>query len=163
MNKIHINNDDNYATPPEFYDELDRRFDFDFDPCPYNEGEILVDGLAIEWGERNFVNPPYSDLKATGKLKSSFVKKGIEQMNKGKLCVFLLPVSTSTRLFHDYIKPNITDEIEYVDGRIKFGKLDEDGKFYIPKVEYVNKKGETKYREQTGTKDSFVIIFDGRK
>ncbi len=45
MAKIHINNDDNYATPPKFYEELNKRFNFDFDPCPYNEGEILVDGL----------------------------------------------------------------------------------------------------------------------
>lgn len=31
MKKIHINNDDNYATPPEFYEELNKRFNFDFD------------------------------------------------------------------------------------------------------------------------------------
>ena len=47
MRKIHINNDDNYATPPYFYEELDKRFNFDFDPCPYCEGEV-VDGLSIE-------------------------------------------------------------------------------------------------------------------
>ena len=47
MRKIHINNDDNYATPPEFYKELDQRFNFDFDPCPYCEGKV-VDGLSIE-------------------------------------------------------------------------------------------------------------------
>lgn len=45
-----------------FYDPINAEFNFDFDPCPYNEGEILPenDGLLIEWGERNFVNPPYS-------------------------------------------------------------------------------------------------------
>lgn len=60
MKKIHINNDDNYATPPEFYADLDKRFHFDFDPCPYNEWEIINDWLLIEWGQSNFVNPPYS-------------------------------------------------------------------------------------------------------
>ena len=35
--KIHINSDDNYSTPPEIYEELNKRFNFDFDPCPYNE------------------------------------------------------------------------------------------------------------------------------
>lgn len=54
MKKIHINNDDNYATPPYIYKKLDERFDFDFDPCPYNEDEIEQCGLEIEWGERNF-------------------------------------------------------------------------------------------------------------
>ena len=147
MRKIHINNDDNYATPPDFYKKLDERFNFDFDPCPYCEGEV-VDGLSIEWGERNFVNPPYSR-----KLKEAFVRKGVEEMKKGKLCVFLLPVSTSTELFHDWIKPNAT-EIEFIRGRIKFGKLDKDGNFYLP----LNKHGKT----QSGTKDSMVVVFDGR-
>ena len=47
MRKIHINNDDNYATPPHIYKELDERFDFDLDPCPYNEGEIKQCGLTL--------------------------------------------------------------------------------------------------------------------
>ena len=29
--KIHINNDDNYATPPELYETLNNMFEFDFD------------------------------------------------------------------------------------------------------------------------------------
>lgn len=100
-------------------------------------------------GERSFVNPPYSQ-----KLKEAFVKKGVEEMNKGKLCVFLIPVSTSTKLFHEWIKPNAT-EIVFVRGRIKFGKLDENGNFYLP----LNKYGKT----SSGTKDSMVVVFDGRR
>lgn len=146
--KIHINNDDNYATPPDFYNKLNDRFYFDFDPCPYNEGEIINDGLKIEWGGSNYVNPPYSQ-----KLKEAFVLKGIEEMRKGKLSVFLIPVSTSTKLFHKYIKPNAT-KIEFVEGRIKFGKIDNEGNFYYP----LNKQGKT----QSGTKDSMIVIFDGR-
>jgi len=145
MKKIHINNDDNYATPPELYEELNKRFNFDFDPCPYNEGEIINDGLKIEWGKSNFVNPPYSK-----KLKEAFVLKGIEESKKGKTCVFLLPVSTSTKLFHEYIKPN-AKKIEFVKWRIKFGKIDINGNFYIP----LNKNGKT----QSGTKDSMIVIF----
>lgn len=148
MKKIHINNDDNYATPPEFYEELNKRFNFDFDPCPYNENEIVNCGLKIEWGKSNYVNPPYSQ-----KLKEKFVKKGIEEMKKGKVCVFLIPVSTSTKLFHELIKPNAT-EIEFIKGRIKFGKYDKDGNFYLP----LNKDGKT----SSGTKDSMVVVFDGR-
>lgn len=147
MRKIHINNDDNYATPPGFFEDLNQRFNFDFDPCPYCEDDVIVDGLSIEWGKSNFVNPPYSQ-----KLKEAFVKKGIEEMKKGKICVFLIPVSTSTKLFHEYIKPNATS-IEFVEGRIKFGKLDANGKFYLP----LNKHG----RVQSGTKDSMIVVFDG--
>lgn len=148
MRKIHVNNDNNYATPPEFYKELDKRFNFDFDPCPYCEGkDKVVDGLSIEWSISNFVNPPYSR-----KLKEAFIKKGVEEMKKGKLSVFLIPVSTSTKLFHDWIKPNAAS-IEFIRGRIKFGKLDKDGNFYLP----LNKHG----KAQSGTKDSMIVVFDG--
>ena len=146
MRKIHINNDDNYATPPDFYQKLHEKYNFDFDPCPYAEDEIIVDGLSVDWGRSNFVNPPYSQ-----KLKEAFVKKGIEQMKKGNKSVFLIPVSTSTKLFHKYIKP-YASKIEFVEGRIKFGKLDKDGNFYLP----LNKHGKT----QSGTKDSMIVVFD---
>lgn len=112
---------DNWLTPLKIYDPLNKEFNFDFDPCPYNPGEIVNDGLKIEWGERNFVNPPYSP-----ELKKAFVLKGIEELKKGKTSVFLIPVSTSTKLFHEYIKPNAS-EIRFVKGRISFEKLDELG------------------------------------
>ena len=145
MKKIHINNDDNYATPPKLYEELNKRFNFDFDPCPYNESEIINDGLKIDWGKSNFVNPPYSQ-----KLKEQFIIKGIEEMKKGNVSVFLIPVSTSTKLFHDYIKPN-ANEIRFLKGRVKFGKINDNGEFYYP----LNKYGKV----QSGTKDSMIIIF----
>ena len=149
MKKIHINNDDNYATPPELYTELNEKYKFDHDPCPYNDGLVLIDGLKTEWSASNFVNPPYSQ-----KLKEAFVMKGIEESKKGKLCVFLIPVSTSTKLFHDHIKPNAA-EIVFVRNRIKFGKRDEHGVFYLP----LNKKGKT----QSGTKDSMIVVFGEAK
>ena len=148
MKKIHINNDDHYATPPELYNELNKRFDFTFDPCPYNENDHDFDGLIVDWGERNYVNPPYSQ-----KSKELFVKKAIKEANKGKLCVLLIPVSTSTKLFHDHIKPN-AKSIEFLRGRVKFGKRDHNGNFYYP----LNSKGKI----QSGTKDSMIVVFDGR-
>jgi len=145
--KIHINNDNNWSTPPSLYNELDDEFLFDFDPCHYNESPITpeTDGLLKDWGVCNFVNPPYSQ-----KLKEAFVKKAIEEQAKGKVSVFLIPVSTSSELFHEYIKPN-AKEIRFLKGRIKFGKRDKEGKFHIP----LNAKG----REQSGTKDSMIVIF----
>lgn len=89
-----------------------------------------------------FINPPYSR-----KLKDAFVKKAIEESKKGKLCVMLLPVSTSTRLFHDHILPN-QKEIRFIDGRIKFCGVNTKG-------EYVTGKA--------GMHDSMVVVFDGRK
>ena len=138
MKNIHINNDDNYATPPRIYEELNKRFNFDFDPCPYNEGEIINDGLKIEWGKSNFVNPPYSQ-----KLKEAFVMKALEERKKGSLSVLLLPVSTSTKLFHDVIL-NCAKEIRYIRGRVKF--------------EGINTKGEF-VNDKTPMHDSMIVVF----
>lgn len=54
IKKIHINNDNNLATPPEFYQKLNEEFNFDFDPCPYNENEVTdeTNGLLKNWGGR---------------------------------------------------------------------------------------------------------------
>jgi len=128
---------DNWETPSYVYDELNKEFDFDFDPCPINHDTSKWDGLKVDWGNRNFVNPPYSR-----KLKEAFVKKAIEQSKKGKLCVLLLPVSTSTVLFHDYILPN-KKEIRFIKGRVKF-------------IGY-NTYGE-KVSNRAGMHDSMIVI-----
>jgi type I restriction-modification system DNA methylase subunit len=146
MKKIHINNDDNYATPPWLYDILNKVFNFDFDPCPYKHDIDKWDGLKVDWGLRTYCNPPYSQ-----KDKEAFVMKAIKESKKGKIVVMLLPVSTSTKLFHEHIQPSAV-QITFLKGRIKFGKLDEIGKFYIP----LNAKG----KESTGTKDSMLVIFN---
>lgn len=140
MKNKNINNHDNWETPPYLYNELNKEFNFDFDPCPICFDEITPDkdGLLIEWGQRNFVNPPYSR-----KLKEAFVKKAIEESKKGKLCVCLLPVSTSTILFHNYILPNAHD-IRFLKGRVKF-------------IGY-NTFGE-KVNNVAGMHDSMIVIF----
>lgn len=129
------NSGDDWKTPDSFYKKLDDEFHFDFDPCPY---QASFDGLSVEWGGVNYVNPPYSR-----KLKEAFVIKALEESRKGKICVLLLPVSTSTALFHDVIKPN-AKRIDFVRGRIKFEQRGPDGQFYS--------KG-------CGQHDSMVVIF----
>ena len=132
-----LNNVDDWKTPSYIYDELNKEFNFDFDPCPLQHNLEEWDGLSIEWGDSNFVNPPYSR-----KLKELFVKKAIEESKKGKTCVLLLPVSTSTVLFHDYILPN-KKEIRFIKKRIKFIG--------------VNTFGE-KVSDKCGMHDSMIII-----
>jgi len=141
MKNRNLKNSDNWGTPDKFYNELNEEFNFNFDPCPLNHDIKKWDGLKIEWKERNYINPPYSQ-----KLKESFVKKAIEESKKGKLCVMLLPVSTSTKLFHEHILPN-KKEIRFVKRRLKFLG-------YNTKNEYVINK--------TPMHDSMIIIFDGR-
>lgn len=40
-----------WETPDSLYQELDKEFHFDFDPCPKNPN---FDGLSIEWGGGEF-------------------------------------------------------------------------------------------------------------
>jgi len=114
MKNRNLNHRDDWMTPPYFYKELNKKYNFDFDPCPFMHNTDNWDGLKIEWGDHNFINPPYSR-----QLKEAFVKKAVKESYKGKLCVMLLPVSTSTNLFHDIIQPN-ADNIEFVRKRIPF-------------------------------------------
>jgi hypothetical protein len=58
----------------------------------------------------------------------------------------LLPVSTSTQLFHKHILPN-QKEIRFIEKRIKFCGINTKG-------EYVTGKA--------GMHDSMVVVFDGR-
>ena len=124
MKNRNLEHKDDWATPKYFYDTLDSEFHFDFDPCPLGAAKNLTpdnDGLVIDWGQRSFVNPPYSR-----KLKEAFVRKAVEESRRGKLVVMLLPVSTSTALFHDWIQPNA--EIRFVRGRIPFEGINTFGK-----------------------------------
>lgn len=130
---------DNWITPKKVYEELDNEFHFNFDPCPYNPGEIIINGLTIEWGNSNFVNPPYSP-----ELKKAFILKAIEEKKKDKRSVLLIPVQTGTKLFHDIILPN-AKEVRFRKGRIQFDKLDTNGN----KIK--NKSGKPL--------DSMIIIF----
>jgi len=127
---------DNWATPKEFYNKLDKEFHFDFDPCPLN---AEFDGLSLEWGNSNFINPPYSR-----KLKEAFIRKAFEESKQGKLCVMLLPVSTSTKIFHEIIYPNA--EIRFIEKRLKFIGI--------------NTKGEL-VKNKCGMHDSMIIILKG--
>ena len=125
MKNRNQNHSDNWATPKELYDKLNAQYNFDFDPCPLNSD---FDGLVIEWGKRNFINPPYSR-----KLKEAFVIKAIQESFKDKLCIMLLPVSTSTKLFHSYILPNAKD-IQFLKGRVKFLGTNTKGEYVTDKA-----------------------------
>ena len=97
-----------WKTPKRFYEELNKEFNFDFDPCPVNPS---FDGLDVEWGSCNFVNPPYNKLK-------DWLKKGFEEWKKGKTVVFLIPSRTDTRYWHDYCMK--ATEIRFIKGRLHF-------------------------------------------
>lgn len=156
MKNRNLNHSDDWATPPKFYEELDAEFNFNFDPCPFRHNLAEWDGLEVAWGERTFCNPPYSQV-----LKEAFVKKAVSESWEGKLVVMLIPVSTSTKLFHEWIQP-FAKEIRFIRGRIPFICINKKGEYVnwhlwdrIAPVDAVHVKN-------TGQHDSMVVIFDGR-
>ena len=103
-NKFHIGNGEDkkhyWLTPKNIYDELDAEFHFDFDPCPYPLPDGF-DGLKCEWGQSNYVNPPFGSIMHDGKKKgaTAWVRKAIEENNKGKLVVFVHPIDKWVLMF----------------------------------------------------------------
>jgi len=130
-------NDDHWQTPQWLYDELDKEFNFDFDPCP-----IYADfnGLEVEWGNSNFINPPYNRID-----KPKFIKKAFDTWQQGKTCVLLIPAATGTKQFHELILPHA--EIRFLKGRVAFVEG------LKPRDSQATKKGKH---------DSMIVIFKGK-
>jgi len=96
-NKFHVGNGDDgkhyWLTPPDVYGALHARFAFTFDPCPFPKPDDF-DGLTCEWGESNYVNPPFGSIVHNGKKKgaTAWARKAIEEHAKGKRVVLVHPI-----------------------------------------------------------------------
>lgn len=98
---------DNWSTPQDFFDKLNKEFHFTLDPCATHENHKCNhyftkddNGLAQDWsGETVFCNPPY------GKSLKAWVEKCYEESKKGTVIVMLIPSRTDTQYFHQYIYP----------------------------------------------------------
>lgn len=111
---------DQWATPQEFFDQLDEEFSFTLDPCAdeYNHKceryyTKEQDWLAQNWaGHTVFCNPPY------GRELPKWIKKCHDEAEHATV-VMLIPARTDTKALHDYIYGKA--EIRFVRGRLKFG------------------------------------------
>lgn len=96
-NKFHLGNGQDgkhyWLTPPDVYAPLNEEFRFTFDPCPYPLPQGF-DGLTCEWGQSNYVNPPFGSIIHEGKKKgpTAWARKAIEEHRKGKDVVLVYPV-----------------------------------------------------------------------
>lgn len=128
--EVHFSSKTNeWSTPQEFYDTLNKEFNFTLDPCATKENAKCShfftekeNGLIQSWGGYNvFCNPPY------GRAIKHWVKKAYEESKKpNTVVVLLIPSRTCTSYFHDYIYGKA--EIRFIRGRLKFG----DGKAPAP-------------------------------
>lgn len=111
---------DNWRTPEDFLASIDEEFHFNHDPCPRHPTE---DGLEIDWKERVFVNPPYSQVNL-------WLAKAHKEIQKNsEVIVFLVFANTDTQWFHNWCYGQYdycTIELRFVEGRLAF--LSDEGK-----------------------------------
>ncbi|HYE67740.1 MAG TPA: DNA N-6-adenine-methyltransferase [Anaerovoracaceae bacterium] len=164
---------DAWATPQAFFDELDKKYDFDIDVCAEDHTAkcatywtILDDCLSIDWksyGDLHFdasptcyMNPPY------GREIGKFIKKAYEESIKGCEVICLLPARTDTKWFHEYCTKG---EITFLKGRLIFG-TDEYWQ-WVWNEEILNGKKNSLYKK-FGKKNSapfpsMVVVFNPRR
>ena len=155
---------DEYETPKEIFDPLNKEFNFLADmACTAENSKCkmgMANSLAAPWiylfnkRRKNITvwcNPPYSRG-----LQKKFLKQGAEAMKDGITSVFLVPARTDTKAWHTYIwdekkhKPRKGVEVRFIKGRIQFEVNGE-------KIR--DKDG----RKQSAPFPSAIVIFKGRK
>ena len=111
-----------WATPQDFYNQLDAEFEFTLDPCASQASAKCSsfyttddDGLSKNWeGQTVFMNPPY------GRKIGNWIQKAYEEGEKSNTrVVALIPARTDTKYWHNYCMK--ATEIRFVKGRLKFG------------------------------------------
>lgn len=120
-NGLLTSNTPEWETPQEFFDELNKEFNFTLDPCCTKKTAKCKkyytkenNGLSKNWdNEIVFMNPPY------GRVIKDWIKKASEA--RGGVVVCLLPARTDTIYFHKYIYHKA--KIRFIKGRLKFGGL----------------------------------------
>ena len=112
-----------WETPQDFFDKLNKEFNFDLDPCADSKNAKCINfftkeenGLEKDWeGHCVFCNPPYGRTST-----AQWIEKCANEAKKpNTTVVMLIPARTDTIAFHKYIYNKA--EIRFVKGRLKFG------------------------------------------
>jgi phage N-6-adenine-methyltransferase len=109
-----------WSTPQDFFDRINRVFQFELDVCATAENAKAArfftketDGLAHPWAGRVWMNPPY------GRGINKWITKAWGSARAGASVVCLIPARTDTKWFQDVCLPH--GDIHLVRGRLKFG------------------------------------------
>jgi site-specific DNA-methyltransferase (adenine-specific) len=120
--KIMFSSDkDTWETPSEFWNELNQKYDFQFDLAAskqntkcHNYFDEEINSLEQDWHKINgwlWLNPPFRQSK-------EFTRKCDEEAQKGAKILMLMPSRTDTKAFHNHI--NGKYDIIFLKGRLKF-------------------------------------------
>lgn len=110
-----------WATPRQLFEMLDREFHFGLDLCAtaetsqalryLSEGSLDLDWVDLAWGKPLWMNPPY------GRKIGRWIHKALQASRAGVTIVCLLPARTDTSWFHDYC---LKGQIRFLRGRLRF-------------------------------------------
>jgi site-specific DNA-methyltransferase (adenine-specific) len=120
--KVHYSSKtEEWETPQEMFDKLNKEYNFTLDPCATNANakcecyfDKYTNGLLHSWKNQTvFMNPPY------GRSIVKWMAKAYEEsLQKGTVVVCLVPSRTDTIWWHQYA---MRGKITFIKGRLKFG------------------------------------------
>ena len=128
MNEVNfLSNTDEWETPQDLFNILNKHFVFEFDVCATKENAKCDrfyskedDGLSKSWIGTCWMNPPY------GRKIGEWVAHAFKRSQCGATVVCLLPARTETRWWHEYCKKG---EIPFLKGRLKFSNAKNNAPF----------------------------------
>lgn len=120
---LFTSNKQDWTTPIELFNELNKEFDFDCDLFASEENTLCYkyftqqnSALLNRWCERNFANPPYET-----KIQNESFRLAHLNAIRGRVTVMLVPARTDTKRFHDFVFKQ-GYEIRFLEGRLKYGR-----------------------------------------
>lgn len=135
MSSVHFSSaTDLWATPQDFFDQLNAEFGFTLDVCATADNAKCAkfytaadDGLAQPWHGVCWMNPPY------GREIGKWMAKALQASQQGATVVCLVPSRTDTRWWHDSA---VKGEVRFIKGRLKFGSAKANAPFPSAVVVY---------------------------
>lgn len=125
------NTSKSWGTPEKYISAVKEVFggSIDLDPCSNifsivgakNEYILPKDGLLESWDFKNiFVNPPYGKDKERKTSIKDWLRKCSDSYDSGSSILALIPVSTNTSHWKEYIFPKATGICFLYDTRLRF-------------------------------------------
>lgn len=112
---------DEWPTPPDLFNRLDKEFGFTVDVCATPDNAKCDryftkdnDGLSQQWTGTCWMNPPY------GREIGKWMEKAHAAATDGQadVVVCLVPARTDTAWWHNYA---VKGEVRFIRGRLRFG------------------------------------------
>jgi phage N-6-adenine-methyltransferase len=154
---------DLWATPDDFYQELNREFGFTLDVCALPGNAKCAryftpedDGLVQSWTGVCWMNPPY------GRHIGKWLQRAFESSQQGAVVVCLIPARTDTKWWHDFVTQ--AAEVRFIKGRLHFGGSATPAPFpsavviFRPRPETRTKWARAFFRKQRGEQQAVEVL-----